>query len=473
MISTVGSVRRLLFHSNMRIYLKRILYFSALFLFGCVFKILVIDNVGSVSSNHLANRELSLPVLTAYRVTYSEPKVLLRNDSVKRGNELSVEEIKIMTAKLNIDQLIRNLDKFGLKLNKYSVVILIQVHTRVDTLAILVESLRHVRFINETLVIFSHDVYDIDVFKLVQSIDFCPVMQLFYPFAVQTHDKVFPGSHPNDCPRNLNLTSARQRRCNNAEYPDKFKHYREAHICQMKHHWLWKIHFAFDRVRILSGFTGTLLRLDDDYYLTSDVIHFIRKLNEHREAYRDTRMYILGSHEGYSEEAFKNSSDKAVQTVYYTGIGRGMAFTIDFWKDFRACSKDFCTHDEYNWDFALHHTSANCMPGGLRVVKSVANRVFHAGTCLGFHRNLKNCRLEKVKTKIQGILKSASATLFPKKIYVSSAGKVKPAKQQYGGWGDPRDHKLCQNMFSNVSIDDSVLMNIHNSLKLALNKTIV
>lgn len=34
---------------------------------------------------------------------------------------------------------------------------------------------------------------------------------------------------------------ALERKCNNAEHPDKYGHYREAKYCQIKHHWIWKV----------------------------------------------------------------------------------------------------------------------------------------------------------------------------------------------------------------------------------------
>lgn len=54
-------------------------------------------------------------------------------------------------------------------------VILIQVHSRLNYLKELINSLRETRNINETLVIFSHDIFDQDINKLIESIDFCAV----------------------------------------------------------------------------------------------------------------------------------------------------------------------------------------------------------------------------------------------------------------------------------------------------------
>jgi alpha-1,6-mannosyl-glycoprotein beta-1,2-N-acetylglucosaminyltransferase len=51
--------------------------------------------------------------------------------------------------------------------------------------------------------VFSHDYYDEEINELVQSVDFCKVMQIFYPYSIQTHPKEFPGESPGDCPRNI------------------------------------------------------------------------------------------------------------------------------------------------------------------------------------------------------------------------------------------------------------------------------
>ena len=56
--------------------------------------------------------------------------------------------------------------------------------------------------IDRTLIIFSHDVWDEEVNQLINSIDFAKILQIFYPYSIQTHSNTFPGESPNDCPRN-------------------------------------------------------------------------------------------------------------------------------------------------------------------------------------------------------------------------------------------------------------------------------
>lgn len=99
------------------------------------------------------------------------------NQTFLKGDvqENNLTQIKLELDRVNREQFIHNLHKFGLKLKTDSVVMVIQVHDRAQYLQILVDSLRKVKKIEETLVIFSHDVYSEALNKIVQSIDFCPV----------------------------------------------------------------------------------------------------------------------------------------------------------------------------------------------------------------------------------------------------------------------------------------------------------
>lgn len=119
---------------------------------------------------------------------------LMYNQTFSKGDvqENNLTQIKLEIDRVNREQFIHNLHKFGLKLKTDSVVMVIQVHDRAQYLQILVDSLRKVKKIEETLVIFSHDVYSEALNKIVQSIDFCPVS--IWPnffFQIQWHCKSF------------------------------------------------------------------------------------------------------------------------------------------------------------------------------------------------------------------------------------------------------------------------------------------
>ena len=80
-----------------------------------------------------------------------------------------------------------------------------QVHVRIRYLRHLIVSLAQARDIDTTLLIFSHDFFNSEINDLIQSIDFCKVLQIFYPYSIQTHPNTFPGPSPNDCSRNMTI----------------------------------------------------------------------------------------------------------------------------------------------------------------------------------------------------------------------------------------------------------------------------
>jgi hypothetical protein len=80
-------------------------------------------------------------------------------------------------------------------------VLLVQVHSRNEYLKELIESLKETRFINQTLLIFSHDIFNHETNRLIDSIEFCATMQIFYPYSLQLYPLEFPGHSPNDCPK--------------------------------------------------------------------------------------------------------------------------------------------------------------------------------------------------------------------------------------------------------------------------------
>jgi hypothetical protein len=82
-------------------------------------------------------------------------------------------------------------------------VILVQVHYRIEYFKEMINSLKNVKYIEESLVIFSHDFYDDKINSLVEAIDFCATLQIFYPYSIQLHPSEFPGPSKNDCPRNM------------------------------------------------------------------------------------------------------------------------------------------------------------------------------------------------------------------------------------------------------------------------------
>lgn len=117
----------------------------------------------------------------------------MNNCSIKlTPTQGDAEKIQQLITEQNHEQKVRNSEKFGAVTNE-TVVITIQVHNRLSYLTHLIESLKETHDIHKALLIISHDVYDYRINELVEGIDFCLVMQIFYPYSIQTHTNSFPG----------------------------------------------------------------------------------------------------------------------------------------------------------------------------------------------------------------------------------------------------------------------------------------
>ncbi|RMZ97687.1 alpha-1-6-mannosyl-glyco 2-beta-N-acetylglucosaminyltransferase isoform X3 [Brachionus plicatilis] len=281
-------------------------------------------------------------------------------------------------------------------------VILIQVHSRLNYLKELINSLRETRNINETLVIFSHDIFDQDINKLIESIDFCAVctLQIFYPFSIQVYPDKFPGHDPNDCPKSIKKEEAKLRKCNNADNPDTFGHYREATIVQIKHHWFWKLNFVFDKIMITKNLKNLhVLLLEEDHYVFQDSIHIIRKLT--KEILSDVDLVSLGYFKGKSQ-LFDPKSLKSWSKAYWWASSNGIGFVIPrmLFEKIKGCSKMFCEYDDYNWDWSLQFVVQKCFKDHLISLYPTFSRVAHLGEWF-VNFNWKMALILRVKHAIQ------------------------------------------------------------------------
>ncbi|KAK7110924.1 alpha-1,6-mannosyl-glycoprotein 2-beta-N-acetylglucosaminyltransferase-like [Littorina saxatilis] len=363
-------------------------------------------------------------------------------------NTSNLEEIKQEIQRLNKEQYVHNLDKFGLALGSESIVMVIQAHNRADHLKLLISSLSKVRGIDNVLLVVSHDVYSHELNELIGSITFCPVLQIFFPHSQQIYHNRFPGEDPNDCPRDIKKDQAVLKQCNNAGHPDKYGHYRESKYCQTKHHWIWKLRFVFEEVRLLEGYEGHVLLLEDDYYVSEDILFSLQMMqNVRNKDCADCRMLVLGNYD--KSQNYKVNGGK-VERAYWISSkhNMGMAFTRNLWTEIKKCGKEFCDHDDYNWDWTLQHLSMKCVPNKIRLLKMKATRVFHIGEC-GMHTKSKNCDPAAKVRQVETQLTQNRQYLFPNTVAVDgdSRFKLRDPKAN-GGWGDNRDRNMCHSFFN-------------------------
>ncbi|XP_052127085.1 alpha-1,6-mannosyl-glycoprotein 2-beta-N-acetylglucosaminyltransferase isoform X1 [Frankliniella occidentalis] len=398
------------------------------------------------------------------------------------GGAPDMDAIKAGIRRYNDEQRVLNEDIFG-PLQPDALVVVVQVHTRIVYLRHLIVSLAQAKDIDQVLLVFSHDVYDPEVNELVQAVDFCKVMQIFYPFSIQTHPHSFPGESPDDCPRDMKKEEAMIKRCTNMDHPDLYGHYREAKFTQTKHHWWWKANRVFNQLEVTRNHTGLVLFLEEDHFVAEDFIHVLRlmqktcstncpqcnilSLGTYLKTYNyyggDSKKEMLRAmkrHQGVSADSVAPSWNFQILPSLYQHYQKaevtpwisskhnmGMAFNRSVWADMRACAQYFCTYDDYNWDWSLQHTSQNCLPHRLHAMVMKGPRVFHIGEC-GVHHKKTNCESTAVISKVQKVILAASRHLYPSHLTLTVTNTLKKTKLRKGngGWGDIRDHKLCLNM---------------------------
>lgn len=86
--------------------------------------------------------------------------------------------------------------------------------------------------------------------------------------------------------------------CLNWEWPDKYGHYRVAKYTQIKHHWWWKVpaplsaqrsltefqmNYVFEGIRELKGYSGFLLLLEEDHFVSPDALHVFNYIIQHKQ----------------------------------------------------------------------------------------------------------------------------------------------------------------------------------------------
>ncbi|XP_066562157.1 alpha-1,6-mannosyl-glycoprotein 2-beta-N-acetylglucosaminyltransferase [Amia ocellicauda] len=379
----------------------------------------------SRDSAHVGERGLfTAPSITQHKFQYES--VFLMKKSVYESN---------------FRQFIRNGDRFPAD---PELVLVVQVHNRPAYLKLLVDSLKKSSEVHNILLIFSHDYFSQEISDIVQDITFCKVLQIYFPYSLQLYTSEFPGQDPKDCPRDISREDAKKKGCINADFPDSYNHYREASFTQTKHHWWWKLHFVWERVRALQGYSGYALFLEEDNYLLPDFFRFFKHMGELKQKdCPDCDILALGNHE--SHLTFRDQTNKLETSTWLsTKHNIGMGISKDLYYKLMGCNNEFCTYDDYNWDWTLQHLSGTCMSKPLKVMAAQASRVLHTGDC-GLHRQA-NCQPELAAEKAEQILQFVKDSLFPHSLVLSNQGSVehKPHMKN-GGWGDIRDHTLCKN----------------------------
>ncbi len=96
---------------------------------------------------------------------------------------ISVNQMKQIINDMNEKQKVLNYEIYG-PLKEKDIVIIVQVHNRVQYLLALIKSLEQTKHINEVLIVFSHDIYDNQINSIINSIKFCKVSHTLFAFII-------------------------------------------------------------------------------------------------------------------------------------------------------------------------------------------------------------------------------------------------------------------------------------------------
>ncbi|KAK6297647.1 hypothetical protein J4Q44_G00322300 [Coregonus suidteri] len=318
----------------------------------------------SSSSQHLPNEDTP-------RINHPEKHL---GKEVKPEVDNTTLVYRGIVFQLNFDQTVRHEEKFRAVRKKDDLVVVVQVHNRPDYLRLLVESLRKARGVENILLIFSHDFWSPEINQVVASVDFCQVLQIFFPFSIQLYPQEFPGHDPRDCPRDISKIDALKLDCINAEYCPRLV-----------------------RIRALKDHRGLVLLIEEDHFLSPDFLHLLKLMSIlKRENCPDCDILSLGS---YGHISYASKANKVeVKAWKSTEHNMGMALSRETYQKLIQCTDAFCTYDDYNWDWSLQHLTVTCLPSYWKVMVSEAPRVFHAGDC-GMHHKKSVCMPSSQKTK--------------------------------------------------------------------------
>ncbi|OWA53617.1 Alpha-1,6-mannosyl-glycoprotein 2-beta-N-acetylglucosaminyltransferase [Hypsibius exemplaris] len=329
-------------------------------------------------------------------------------------------------------------------------VIVVQIHDRVTYIRALLESLAATRNIADALVILSLDVISEEIESLVKSFgSSLQTVQIYFPYSIELYPNEFPGASKQDCPERVGKPEATKRKCTSHDHPDSYGNYRTPGLSQVKHHWWWKFYFVFTQLS-LARTNIPVLFAEDDHYVMPDALYMLDELYKLRETACSPRCHVVS----VAHHKVKLADGKESYKKYFAGqwVGSrdniGIVFDYDQFKTINTCANTFCEIDDYNWDWSLHFLITRCLKKEYNMLVPMAPRVLHIGDCGGIHHK-STCNPEKYVKQAQQQVLELTDSLFPEKLSRTSQALLKPRDAKVnGGWGDPRDHNLCRNIFS-------------------------
>lgn len=367
--------------------------------------------------------------------------------SVPKGN---IYQIRRLLHQYNVEEKILNKDMYG-PVKKDTLIFVVTVHKLSIYLEFLIVSLSQVIGVDDTLVIFSHTYYDENINTLIQSIDFCRVLQIFYPYSMQMYPNEFPGFHEKDCPHDISMINAEKYNCTGALSPDIHGRYRNPVNAEKKHFWWWTANTVFESLACTKNHTANVVFLKDDLYLLQDSIYMILYMKQISETLNQGDFLSLNlipfkseNNRGPFQIEIKNWDPSDDPDV--------LSLDVTVWNSIVSHYDIFCDFDDYSWARSLYYVSLNRKDGRpFRVVSTAIPRAFKTSQC-GLHGYLVDCDAIESVYQVLNLQKVIYEDMFPSNFetYIQIDFDNDFSSFDYawsnGGFNDPRDKDFCSNL---------------------------
>jgi len=304
------------------------------------------------------------------------------------------------------------------------------VYNRLDYLKWAIDTLRESDYPKSMPVIISHDGHIPEMVDYVESVksEF-HIIQLFHPYACSEHPDTFPGDDP---------------KLNQGYNGDSYGNKREGKITCCKHHFTWLMNtvFGMKELQAVDGF----LFMEEDYIVSPTIYQTIQKGFKYIDT-KDLRNDFFGvtfdPSLGYT---YPVPEADWIQSTFVSGP---MAIRRDIFAKIKAHAQDYCTWDDYNWDWTIVHLMAmGYLP--YKILEPGTLEVAHIGLSGGMHHDGNNVDGSK-RAMMNQYVTNARLKPYNAQVGVPHVMKLQsPSVQQkgYGGWGHPADHEHCQKIFA-------------------------
>lgn len=258
--------------------------------------------------------------------------------------------------RLNAQAEVLNWDKYR-PVHAETTIIIVHVHKDVERLQYLIISLGQVRYIWRVLLIFSHSYYDDEINNLIKRIDFCRVLQIFYPYSMQMYPSQFPWIDYDDCNLTLPAGAAPGEPCLE----------REARRAQYKWHWWWTAHYVFNGE--WRSEKRMVLFLKEDNYVLPDLLHVFQRTRRLLPYFRAEVMSFGGPQQA------RLGYDSITIQAWEPSYEKGLAFNLRTWWKISERSSFYCFHDDCEWSQSLVPVFRNFTGGFAKMAAVSAPRV--------------------------------------------------------------------------------------------------